>query len=371
MKIAQLAPPWLSVPPNCYGGTEMIVSNLTEELVRRGHEVTLFATGDSKTSANLSYFYKKALGNKGYLKDNPYLVLPHYENCFKRADEFDIIHNHNEDMALFLADLVRTPIVHTLHGSFSKKDADFNKKKVLNQFNYHNFISISKSQRRPLKKLNFVANIYNGIDVNHFKFKKEPGKYLLWIGRLTKRKGAADAIKIAKRLGMELLLAGSIEPVEKEYLEEKVMPFVDGKQIKYMGEANYKGKVDLYRNALATISPIHWEEPYGLIMAESMACGTPVIAYKRGSVNELVKNGKTGFVIDPKRGISGMVSAVKKVSEIRREDCRSHIKENFNLEKMVDNYEEVYRKIVDKTKTKSKKSSTKPFQTRTHFFTSH
>lgn len=346
MKIAQLAPCWLSCPPKKYGGTEAVVHSLTEELVKRGHDVTLFATGDSKTNAKLDYFYKKPLGNVADLKTNPYLVLPHYYHCFKQANKFDLIHNHNDEFAYLFTDLIKTPVVHTLHGSFYEKEVKKEKKEMLKDFYYQNFISISKSQQKSLKDIKFMANIYNGVNLKDFKFEAKRGDYLFWIGRITYKKGASDAIKVAKNLGMRLVIAGSIDPAERDYLEREVLSQVDGEKIIFAGEVGLKRKAELFRNAACSIFPIHWHEPFGLVMAESMACGTPVVAYDKGAAREVVRNNLTGFVVPPKKGIEGLSEAVEKSVTIDRPVCREHVKESFTVEKMTDKYERIYKKLL-------------------------
>ena len=366
MKIAQLAPPWLSVPPSGYGGTELVVHYLTEELVNRGHEVVLFASGDSQTKANLSYVFPKALGNGGELKKQPLNPLLHYIECFERASDFDIIHNHAQYYAMFLADLVKTPVVHTIHGSFSKEDVpNQDKRQTLIKFRNHNFISISDSQRRGLEKLNYVATVYNGIDISEFQYSGEKGKYLCWMGRITQKKGPSDALEVARILKTKIKMAGAVDRMEKEYCETVLYPLIEELRkdnlIEYEEEIKREDKVDLYKGALCTLYPIHWEEPFGLVMAESMACGTPVIAYNYGSVPEIIKDGITGFIVDAddqdrpgkgrwiikKQGVEGLIEAIRKIDEIERKSCRQHVENNFTVEKMVDGYEDVYREIIN------------------------
>jgi glycosyltransferase involved in cell wall biosynthesis len=361
MKIAQLVSPWISVPPEGYGGTELIAHYLTEELVKRGHEVTLFASGDSKTNAKLHYVFPEALGNSGEIKQQPLNPLLHYIECFERAKDFDIIHNHAQYTAMFLADLVSTKVIHTIHGSFSKEDVPGEEKRLtLRKFSDHNFVSISNSQRKGLEDINYVATVYNGIDLKEFVFNDKKGEYILWFGRVTKKKGPIDAIEAAKRLEMKLVLCGAIDPVDRPFFETEVKPLIDGEQIIFHEEVKREEKANFYRGALCTLYPIHWEEPFGLVMAESMACGTPVIAYNHGSVSEVVKDGVTGFVVESEgedkpsegsltltqKGVKGMVEGIKRIGGIDRSVCRRHVEENFTVEKMVDNYEAVYSKVL-------------------------
>ncbi len=357
MKIAQLAPPWLSVPPQAYGGTEIVIHSLTEGLVKKGHDVTLFASGDSRTSAKLSYVFEKSLGNNGLSKDALRPLL-HYIECFDRAEEFDIIHNHAQYFAMFLAHLIKVPVVHTIHGSYSPEYNPEEKIQTLKRFKNHNFVSISNSQRNDLPELNYLATVYNGTDTMKYAFSPEPGGYLLWIGRITRKKGPVDAVEVARKLDMKLRIVAAIDPVEQDYFDKEVKPLIDGERITFDREVKGDEKIYVYQNALCTLYPIHWNEPFGLVMTESMACGTPVIAYNQGSVQELIKDGKTGFIVNSDdgpqaefsikdKGIDGLVTGVKRIQEIKRRNCRKHIEENFSIQQMVDGYEAVYRKILD------------------------
>lgn len=389
MKIALLAPPYLPVPPIGYGGTERIVHFLAEGLVKKGHDVTLFASRDSKTSAKLVSTFPKAIGNSGEIKNKPLLPLLQYIDCFSRASQFDIIHNHAQYYAMFLAELVSTPVVHTIHGSFAKGEVPEEKRMILMRFKHHNFVSISNSQRNGLPELNWVGTVYNGIDMSEFPFIKKSGDYLLWIGRITQKKGAVEAIGVAKRVGIPLKMAAVIDPIDMPFYEEKVKPLVDGNFIQFLGELHGEEKAKLYGGAMATLYPISWHEPFGLVMAEAMSCGTPVIAFNRGSVGEIVKDGITGFVIEQnshsesatwraknlaerkdfmgadarsftdaqddkalvikKIGIEGLMEAVRRIGEIRREDCRKWVEEKFTIEKMVEGYEKIYQKVARST----------------------
>jgi len=351
MKIALIAPPWLSVPPVGYGGTEIIVHHLTEGLVKCGHEVTLFASGDSKTSAKLVSVFPKALGNSGEIKSDPLKPLLSYIDCFERAGEFDVIHNHAQYYAMFLAGLVKTPVVHTLHGSFAKEYTPEGKILTLRRFKNNNFVSISNFQRNDMPDLNYIATVYNGIDTSEIEFSDKKGDYLFWMGRITEKKGPVDAIKVAKKLGMRLKMAAVIDSNQEDYFEKEVKPLIDNKLITFEGEVTRKGKSDLLKNAFCTLFPIHWEEPFGLVMAESMAGGTPVIAYDRGSVREVVKDKKTGFIVEEGEGIEGLAEAVKKIDKINRQECRDYVEENFSVGKMVDGYEKVYSSLVRNIKS--------------------
>lgn len=343
MKIALLAPPYLPVPPSGYGGTERIVYYLAEGLVKRGHNVTLFASGDSKTKAQLFSTFQKAIGNSGEIKNKPNYPLLQYIDCFSRASNFDIIHNHAQYYAMFLAELVKTPVVHTIHGSFAKGEVPEDKRMTLERFRHHFFVSISFNQREPLPDLNWVETVYNGIDISEYPFAGKKGEYLLWVGRITAKKGPVEAINVAKHLRRKLKIAAVIDPIDQEFFEKEVRPLIDGKMIEFIGELDDREKGDVYGNAYCTLYPIHWHEPFGLVMAESMACGTPIVAFDIGSVPEIVIDGKTGYIVTD---VERMVEAVLKIDRIDRLACRKRVEENFTVEKMVTGYERVYRKVL-------------------------
>src|SRR3989338_819155 len=348
MKIGILAPPSLSVPPKAYGGTEKIVSLLADGLVDRGHDVTLFASGDSQTRAKLVSVYPEGLGNSGFNKDLPYLPLIHYRECFRRADEFDIIHNHAQYLAMFQAEFSKTPVVHTIHGSYYPGEIPKEKRRGLETFKHFNFISISENQRLGMRELNFAATVYNGIDISQFEYvEKTKGEYLLWVGRIVEKKGPLPAIETARKLNLPLVIAAAIDPADRAYYENEIKPLIDGKQVSFIGEINHETSSGLYGNAICTLFPITWHEPFGLVMVESMACGTPVVAYNCGSFPEIVEDGKTGFTVDTESGVGGLVHAVREIDRIQRGDCRARVVENFSKEKMVADYESVYKKILE------------------------
>ncbi len=345
MKIALLAPPYLPVPPVGYGGTERIVHYLAENLVKRGYDVTLFASGDSKTTAKLFSTFPKSLGNSGEIKNKPLYPLLSYIDCFSRASDFDIIHNHAQYYAMFLADLIKTPVVHTIHGSFAKGEVPEDKRMALERFRDHFFVSISFNQRESLPDINWVDTVYNGIDISKYPFSSRKGDYLLWIGRITAKKGPVEAIKVAKSLGMKLKIAAVIDPIDQDFFKKEVLPLIDGKLIEFVGELSEEEKGHIYSRACCTLYPIHWHEPFGLVMVESMACGTPVVAFEMGSVPEIVVDGKTGFIVED---TSQMIEAVKKIDKIDRAVCRKRVEEKFTIDKMVEGYEAVYREVISK-----------------------
>ncbi len=340
MRIAQVAPLLERVPPPAYGGIELVVGLLTDELVRRGHEVTLFASGDSISLAKLVSVHPHALRVDRTIKNYSIYEMLELASVYQRAAEFDIIHSHMGYAALPYANLVTTPTVHTLHGIFTpdnEKMFSFAKKQP--------YVSISDAQREPRLGLNYVATVYNGIDINNYQFypQAENPPYLAFLGRISPEKGVHLAIEIAKEAGWSLKMAGKIDVVDAEYFEKQIKPQIDGKQIQYLGEANHAQKNALMGGAVATLFPITWREPFGLVMVESMASGTPVIAMKLGSTPEVISHGKTGFLGDR---IQECISAIDRITELDRYACRQHVENRFSIENMVDGYEAVYQQII-------------------------
>jgi glycosyltransferase involved in cell wall biosynthesis len=340
MRIAILAPPYLPVPPPLYGGTEKIVSLLTEGLVANGHDVTLFASGDSVTSAKLAHMFPKALGNSGLIKGDTEKPIAHYHACYARAAEFDIIHSHGQYLSLPEAEGLKTPVVFTWHGSMFAGETTEEKRAMLRTYKHLNFVSISNNQRDGLPELHYVATVYNALDLSEYPFvAHNQGDYLLWIGRVSPKKGPLDAIRVAKKLGIRLEMAAAIDPIDRPYFEQEIKPHIDGKQIIYHGEVGHDAVVELYAGARCTLYPISWHEPFGLVMVESMACATPVVAYNIGSVSELVRDGISGYVV---QGMDEMVAAVKRIDRIDRAACRKHVEEHFHKDRMVEDYLRVY-----------------------------
>ncbi len=338
MKIAQIAPLWETVPPTTYGGTELVVSRLTEELVRRGHDVTLFASGDSQTLARLEAGSPRALRLDKSIKEPVMYELLHASEVYKHAEEFDIIHSHVGVWSLALASMVSTPTVHTLHGTFTRDN-----NKVFRQHHTQPYISISDSQR--LLNINYVATVYNGISVELFPFyeKAQEPPYLAFLGRFSPEKGPQHAIAIAKETGWRLKMAGKVDVVDKEFFDKEIAPHIDGKQIEFLGEMNHQQKAELLGNASATLFPITWSEPFGLVMVESMVVGTPVIAMNMGSVSEVIANGVSGYVC---QSYEEMAKMIPKALQLSRHKCREHVENKFSVKHMVDGYEAVYEKIV-------------------------
>lgn len=341
MRVAQVTPLWEQVPPVGYGGTETVVSLLTEELVRRGHQVTLFASGDSTTLAHLEPGCDLALRPLGMLPPE----YARYEErqldkIFGRTAEFDVIHSHMDLAALAYGERSPTPVVHTVHGILTAVTG-----KLFGQYRRENFVSISNSQRRDDLGLNYLATVYNAIAPNQFEFYPQPTAppYLVFLGRMSVEKGPHLAIEIAKRSGWSLKMAGKIDFENKTFFDQQVAPHIDGQQIEFLGEVGQAEKKALMGQATATLFPITWPEPFGLVMPESMACGTPVIAMAMGSAPEIVVHGHTGFLCHT---LEDCIESVAKIPMIHRQDCRDHVALNFGVGRMVDGYEAVYRQLI-------------------------
>ncbi len=341
MRIAQIAPIWERVPPRKYGGIEVVVFHLTEELIKRGHEVTLFATGDSITKARLISNYDTSPERVHLAHHNPMPDLIHIGKAFKHAEQFDVIHNHTGWIGTVLGSLINKPVLDTLHGNFSEDNIPFYE--AYKDAVFYN--SISFGQRRSGPDLNYVGNVYNAIDTGSYQFRKNKGDYFININRICPDKGTDIAIDVARKAGVKLILTGKVDPGGKDelYYKEKVAPRIDGRQIIYKGEVLEEEKRALFRDARGFIFPLQWAEPFGLVMIEAMACGTPVIAFPFGSVPEIVENGKTGFVVS---SFEQMVEAVNNIERIDPFDCRKRAVEKFSINKMVDEYEELYEKII-------------------------
>ena len=339
MKIAQVSPLWERVPPPAYGGIELVVSHLTDELVRRGHEVVLFASGDSHTLAKLESVYPRALRLDPNIKEYSVYEMLELSRVYEIAAEFDIIHSHVGISALPFGSLVKTPTIHTLHGNFTTDNS-----KIFNHHAKQPFISISNDQRSGMG-LNYIRTVYNGIDLENYPFfaKAQEPPYLAFLGRLSPEKGPHHAIAIARATGWRLKMAGKIDTVDRSFFDSELAPHIDGKQIEYLGEVSHAEKVELLGNAAVTLFPITWREPFGLVMIESMATGTPAIGIKLGSVPEVIAHGKTGFVCQSIDEIAAQIAAAL---ELDRQTCRQHVLNHFSVSQMVDGYEAAYRQVI-------------------------
>jgi len=353
MKIAQIAPLWYPVPPKGYGGTEAIVSKLTEGLIKRGHSVTLFASGDSKTKAKLSSVIEKNLSslNISWLCDS-YNILNLIE-AFYRAKEFDIIHTHIDVYDPIFRAKSPVPTITTLHNPFwpTKKTKTGRwyeyKARILiyNHFAKLPYVAISNSYRKQCPaNIKFVKTIYHGVDLSQLKFNPNPENYFVWLGRLTPRKGLHLVVKLARELGFRLLIAGKVaSPENAKYFQKEIEPYLS-KKIQFLDELqSEKEKSEFLGRAKALIYPLLWEEPFGIVMIEAMACGTPVIAFPRGSAPEIIKNRKTGFLV---KNLNGMKGAIRNLEKISRINCRQRVEKLFTVEKMVEKYEKLYYQII-------------------------
>ena len=340
MRIAQIAPVWERVPPEKYGGTEFVVSLLAEELVKRGHEITLFATGDSQTAARLEWVYPQAQ------RESHGQVIPevrHLSQAFRQAERFQIIHNHAGYSACAFAALVSTPVLMTLHGIFTEENRAYFR--AFKNDLYYN--TVSENQRKECPDLKYAQTVHNGIDVSKYPYRESKADYLLSLGRISALKGNHIAISAAKRVNRQLIITGKVDQKDRPYFEQYVKPYLDGEFISYRGEVSWEEKLSLLRDARALLFPIDWPEPFGLVMVEAMACGTPVIAFRRGSVPEIVSEGETGFIVE---SLEGIVKAISDVSGINPKNCRKRVEEKFSHLRMVDEYEKIYGEIIRRSR---------------------
>jgi glycosyltransferase involved in cell wall biosynthesis len=339
VKIAILSPPWFPVPPTGYGGIEWVVSLLADSLVAQGHEVTLFASRESRTRAELVAVFDRAPSE---LIGRTVPELRHVLAAYERAGEFDVINDHTGPLGAALGALVETPVVHTVHGPLDAEPGEVYDA-VGRVAPSVGLISLSLNQRRPKPGLNWVANIANALDLEHYPCHPHLGDYLLYLGRMNHEKGAHRAIAVAMELELPLKLAGKVrEERERAYFAEFVEPHL-GDSIEYLGEVNHGMKVELLQNARATLFPIEWEEPFGLVMIESMACGTPVIATRHGAVPEVIEDGRSGVIVDQWREIP---AALERSDAIDPLECRRYVEERFAPERMVRDYVRAYEAAV-------------------------
>jgi len=339
MRIAQVAPLYESVPPKLYGGTERVVYYLTEELVKLGHEVVLFAAGDSKTSAKLVSVCSEALRLSKDTKDPISLHLALFEEVYKRARFFDVIHFHTEYLHLPIAVREAVPFLTTLHGRLDLKEYPV----LFKNYKDCAFVSISNSQRKPLWWLNWRATVYHGLPDNLYRLSPKPGSYLAFLGRISPEKRPDRAIKIAERFGMPLKIAAKVDKADKDYFEEVIKPLLKSPWVEFVGEIGEREKQEFLGNAYALLFPIDWPEPFGLVMIEALACGTPVVAWNCGSVPEVIEHGKTGFIVN---SIDEAVSALEQIKNINRVDCRKAFEKRFTARRMAEDYERVYESLV-------------------------
>lgn len=354
MKIAQVAPLLTTVPPKKYGGIERIIEELCCGLIKHGHEITLYA-------ARGSYFDEKKITIE---ESSPFPTFEDLTQTRKweinellkilhRQDQYDLIHFHYEPLILRclmdgvdinLLNYVTTPLICTFHNTTSiKENIDYYRSHQ--ELWKYNYVFLSQAHRHPVEFFPNAKVISNGIPTEKFLFNSTPKDYLLFVGRMYKPKGIIEAIKVAKATNKKLLIAAAIAANERDFYETEVKPQIDNDQIKFVGEVDFAAKVELYKNAYCTLCPVLWEEPFGLVPIESLACGTPVIAFRRGALPEIIDDSKTGFIVDT---LEEMITAVSKVSQIDREYCHQYIKENFDSKTMVNNYEDLYKFVRKK-----------------------
>jgi glycosyltransferase involved in cell wall biosynthesis len=339
MRIAQVAPLYESVPPQLYGGTERVVSALTEELVARGHEVTLFASGDSLTGANLVPCAPTSLRLDDSVRDGVAYTLMELAEVFGCQGDFDLIHNHTDYFAFPFARHARTPVLTTTHGRLDLPEIQ----RVYRYFADTALASISKSQRGQVPELNWIGTAYNGIDFSHFQLRREPGAYLAFLGRISPEKRADRAIEVARSLDMPLKIAAKVDAVDRDYFEHAIRPHLASPLVEFIGEVNEQEKDDFLGNAFAYLFPIDWPEPFGLTMVEAMACGTPVVAMSCGSVPEVVSDGVSGFIC---HSMWEFLDAVPKIASLDRAACRTYAESRFSSQVMTDRYESLYAELL-------------------------
>lgn len=382
MKILQIVPPWIPAPPPGYGGTELVIYNLCRGFVDLGHDVTLFATKNSQSPDELDYVFEKSLTEMDidWVAALPPLV--HYHQAFKRAPEFDIVHAHlssGTDLVTFpfISDLVKSgvPAVVTIHGHWPYDRFSYMDSYYLKLYGSEiGMVNISRAMARLLpKQIRNAGVAYNSLDVDTLqarlgtglrtkistkidsKLRKAETGYLTWLGKIVPDKGTHEAILAAKQLGEKFIFGGIVEKYDKlsvDYFKTKIKPLIDDDQVVYLGPLDLKAKNKLMRGAKAFLNPINWDEPFGMVMVESMACGTPVISYNRGAAPELIKNGKTGFLVKNRRE---MVKAIGKLDQINRKDCRKHVEEKFSPRAAAERHIEIYEREIARLK-KMKKS---------------
>jgi len=338
-----VAPVWISVPPAGYGGVELVVSLLVEELVARGHDVTLFASGDSQTKANLRSVYEVAPTDRIWeVEPDAVHVGAAYTYAttrYRDGEGFDLIHDHTNYLGVAFAATLSTPVLHTVHMVLDEARASF-----LKRFSGEVYLTaISEYQRKEVPDLPWRGTIHNAVDVDSFPFRSDKEDYLLCLGRVCERKGQDLAIEVARRAGMPLVLAGRVHPKEAWFFEERILPHVDADRVIFHGEVSNERKAELLAGARALLFPVREPEPFGLAMVEAMACGTPVVAPPIGAVPEVVTNGETGFFAT---GVRAMAEATERVAELSAARCRSEAEARFHPHAMVDGYESVYRAIL-------------------------
>jgi glycosyltransferase involved in cell wall biosynthesis len=344
LRIAHVAPLWARIPPETYGGTERIVHCLTEELARRGHEVTLFATEDAQTSARLRpvrpYCLFDGYNNEEFFS-HEYCHIASLAEALSDSDSFDLVHAHLGGLSIPFSALARVPLVHTLPSLLNPDDLWMLER-------YPEAVVVARSHRQvsvvPEPRRKTIRVIYNGCDFSRYTVREGPGKYLAFLGRMAKEKNPAGTIRVGKKLGMPVVLAG--EPYsdeEEEYFEAEIRPLIDGRQVRWVGGVNDREKNELFGDAAAFVFPLQWEEPFGIVLIEAMACGAPVVALNRGSVSEVVEQGKTGYSGETEEELPALVEAAMKLD---RKAVREHAARRFSADVMTDAYEKMYNSLL-------------------------
>jgi glycosyltransferase involved in cell wall biosynthesis len=337
MRIAQVVPLHVAVPPHAYGGTERVVHNLTEALVKLGHDVTLFASGDSQTSAQLVSGIDRAIN----FDRNVDAVAHHVamlKEVYRQAGTFDVIHSHIDYLTLPFLGMTTTPTVITLHGRLDAEECQ----RVYHTYPDANYVAISKSQKRDVSGINWVGTVHHGVDVEDFVFYRKPGEYLCFVGRISPEKRADRAIEIAKRAGVPLKIAAKVDPKDADYFNAEIKHLLKHPLIEYMGELDEMSKRELMGNALALVLPIDWPEPFGMVFIEALACGTPVLTCPCGSVPELLQDGVTGYIRRSPRELAALVPALRSIS---RAGCRAYAKQRFDTRRMALDYINIYSRV--------------------------
>jgi len=340
MHIAQIAPLTEAIPPKLYGGTERVVSWLTEELIALGHEVTLFASGDSITSAHLEAIWPRALRLDGSVRDPNALHMLMLEQVYRRASEFDFLHFHLDYYPFSLFMRQQTPFVTTLHGRLDLPEHQ----PVFDAFSSIPVVSISAAQRRPLPQAHWVRTVHHGLPESLLAPRPLEPFYFAFLGRIAPEKGVDRAIRIAQHCGMPLKVAAKVDTVDREYFEEQIEPMMKAENVEFIGEINDTQKSEFLSGAVVLLVPIDWPEPFGLVMIEAMACGTPVIAFNRGSVPEVIEDGLTGFIVED---VNGAIGAVDRLGHLPRAKIRQRFEERFTARRMAQDYLSVYRTLTD------------------------
>jgi glycosyltransferase involved in cell wall biosynthesis len=340
MHIAQVAPLTEAIPPKLYGGTERVVSWLTEELIALGHDVTLFASGDSVTSARLEAPWPRALRLDGAVRDPNALHMTMLERVYQRAGDFDLLHCHLDYYPFSLFSRQPTPFVTTLHGRLDLPEHQ----PVFDTFSSIPVVSISNAQRRPVPQANWIRTVHHGLPVKLLEPKPVKPSYFAFLGRIAPEKRVDRAIRIAQHCGVKLKVAAKIDKADEDYYEEQIAPLIKSRNTEFVGEINDEDKAEFLSGAIALLFPIDWPEPFGLVMIEALACGTPVIAFNRGSVPEIIEDGLTGFIVED---INGAIGAVDRLDHLSRAKIRRRFEERFTARRMAQDYLRVYRSLTD------------------------